>query len=68
MRTPVIAPVIAVLLAASKGSPQVTGQSTATSAPLTNISYEVTFTRANAERRSVSSAMTFTVGGNAPVV
>ncbi len=68
MRTPVIAPIIAVLLAASTGSPQVLGQSTATSAPLTDISYEVTFTRANAERRVVSSAMTFTVGGNAPVI
>ena len=43
-------------------------QSIATSAPLNNIRYEVTFTRANGERRLVSSAMTFTVGGVAPVV
>jgi predicted metalloprotease with PDZ domain len=43
-------------------------QTIATSAPLTNIRYEVTFTRANAERRLVSSAMTFTVGGDAPVI
>ncbi|MEA2766164.1 MAG: hypothetical protein QOK07_2568 [Gemmatimonadaceae bacterium] len=44
------------------------GQSTATSAPITGVSYEVTFTRANAERRVVSSAMSFTVGGTAPVI
>ena len=37
------------------------------SAPLADIRYEVTFTRANAARRLVTSAMTFTVGGNAPV-
>ena len=43
-------------------------QSIATSAPLNDIRYEVTFTRANGERRLVSSAMTFTVGGIAPVV
>ena len=48
--------------------PQTSAQSTAASAPLTDISYEVTFTRANAERRVVSSAMTFTVGGIAPVI
>ena len=49
--------------------PQFAGaQSTVTSAPITNIRYEVTFTRANAERRSVSSGVTFTVGGNAPVI
>ena len=68
MRTPVIAPLIAVALAASTGSHQVAAQGTATSAPLTDISYEVTFTRANAARRLVSSAMTFTVGGTAPVI
>ncbi len=43
-------------------------QSPQTSATLTDIRYEVTFTRANAEQREVSSAMTFTVGGNAPVI
>ena len=43
-------------------------QTPATSAPITGISYEVTFTRANAERRLVSSAMNFTVGGTAPVI
>src|SRR5467141_1540688 len=68
MRTSIIAPLIAVAMAASTGSHQVAAQSTATSAPLTDISYEVTFTRANAERRLVSSAMTFTVGGIAPVI
>lgn len=39
-----------------------------TSAPLSNIRYEVTFTRMNGERRQVSSAMTFTVGGTEPVI
>jgi predicted metalloprotease with PDZ domain len=48
--------------------PTAAAQSPATSAPLTGISYEVTFTRANAERRLVSSAMSFTVGGIAPVI
>ena len=43
-------------------------QGAATSAPITDISYDVTFTRANAERRQVSSAMTFTVGGTEPVL
>jgi predicted metalloprotease with PDZ domain len=40
----------------------------ATSAPLSDIRYEVTFTRANALRRQVTSAMTFTVGGTDPVL
>ena len=43
-------------------------QGVATSAPITDIRYEVTFTRANAEKRQVSSAMTFTVGGTEPVL
>src|SRR5438105_15372876 len=44
------------------------GQGVATSAAITDISYDVTCTRANAERRQVSSAMTFTVGGTEPVL
>src|SRR3954469_12649553 len=40
----------------------------ATSAPLSDIRYEVTFTRANAARRQVTSTMTFTVGGTEPVL
>jgi predicted metalloprotease with PDZ domain len=57
------------LLAVSTGLPNVAaGQSPGTSAPITDISYEVTFTRPNADRRTVSSAMTFTVGGPAPVI
>jgi predicted metalloprotease with PDZ domain len=43
-------------------------QGAATSAPVTNIRYEVTFTRANGERRQVTSTMTFTVGGTDPVL
>ena len=43
-------------------------QTRETSAPIADVGYQVSFTRANAARRMVSSAMTFTVGGNAPVV
>ena len=56
------------LLAAPLGSSAVSAQNTATSAPLSDIRYEVTFNRSNGERRLVSSAMTFTVGGIAPVI
>jgi predicted metalloprotease with PDZ domain len=56
------------LLVALLPTPPASAQATATSAPLTDIRYQVTFTRANAARRVVSSAMTFTVGGNAPVI
>ena len=56
------------LSAAPLGSSAVPAQSIATSAPLSDIRYEVTFTRSNGDRRLVSSAMTFTVGGTAPVV
>jgi predicted metalloprotease with PDZ domain len=59
---------VAALLAPLALFSRASAQSVATSAPLTNIRYEVTFTRANAARRVVSSAMTFTVGGNAPVI
>ncbi|HJP84648.1 MAG TPA: PDZ domain-containing protein [Gemmatimonadaceae bacterium] len=45
-----------------------TAQVVATSAAITDVSYEVTFTRANGERREVGSAMTFTVGGTEPVI
>src|SRR3954469_1090605 len=45
-----------------------TAQVAATSAPITDVRYEVTFTRANGERREVGSAMTFTVGGTEPVI
>jgi len=59
---------LAAALAALQPSPRASAQSTTASAPITDISYEVTFTRANAERRMVSSVMTFTVGGNAAVI
>ena len=49
-------------------SAEAAAQSVATSAPLTDIRYEVTFTRVNAERRQVTSTMTFTVGGSDPVL
>jgi predicted metalloprotease with PDZ domain len=67
MRRKVITTLLS-LLAVPLGSSALAAQSIATSAPLNDIRYEVTFTRANGERRLVSSAMTFTVGGNAPVV
>ena len=59
---------LAAALAALQASPRASAQSTTASAPIADISYEVTFTRANAERRVVSSVMTFTVGGNAAVI
>jgi predicted metalloprotease with PDZ domain len=64
MRTRVLllAPVLAIPL------PRAPAQGVATSAPITDIRYEVTFTRANGERRQVASAMTFTVGGTEPVL
>jgi len=55
-------------LLATVTSADAAAQSVATSAPLSDIRYEVTFTRANAERRQVTSAMTFTVGGTDPVL
>jgi predicted metalloprotease with PDZ domain len=48
--------------------PRASAQPSATSAPITDIRYEVTFTRANGERRQVTSAMTFTVGGTDAVL
>jgi predicted metalloprotease with PDZ domain len=48
--------------------PRASAQPSATSAPITDIRYEVTFTRTNGERRQVTSAMTFTVGGTEPVL
>lgn len=68
MRTPIIALLIAVVLTASTATSNVAAQPIATSAPVTDIRYEVTFTRATAARRLVTTAMTFTVGGSAPVI
>lgn len=59
---------LAVVLGAATSPPRASAQGTATSAPLTDIRYEVTFTRANSQRRQVTSAMTFTVGGTDPVL
>src|ERR1700674_2969353 len=67
MRRKVISTLL-LLLAGPLTSLALSAQGTATSAPLSDIRYEVTFTRTNGERRLVSSAMTFTVGGVAPVV
>jgi predicted metalloprotease with PDZ domain len=68
MRTNVISTLLLLLPAPFVRAPNVSAQIIATSAPLTDIRYEVTFTRPNSENRLVSSAMTFTVGGNAPVL
>jgi predicted metalloprotease with PDZ domain len=56
------------LLPALPALTPIAAQAPPASAVITDIHYEVTFTRANAEQREVSSAMTFTVGGNAPVI
>ena len=67
MRKPILLS-LAAALAALQPYPRASAQSTTPSAPIADIRYEVTFTRANAERRVVSSVMTFTVGGNAAVI
>ncbi|MDQ6770057.1 MAG: PDZ domain-containing protein [Gemmatimonadota bacterium] len=67
MRTKLTHILVSALLAVP-GPARVSAQSAVTSAPLSDIRYEVTFTRANGERRRVSSAMTFTVGGSSPVI
>ena len=59
---------LAALIAAAPSAPGAKAQGVAISAPLTDIRYEVTFTKANGESRQVTSAMTFTVGGTDPVV
>jgi len=68
MRTPIIARLIAVVLAAPAASFNLVAQTSATSAPLADIRYEVIFNRGNAVQRQVTAAMTFTVGGTAPVI
>src|ERR1700704_5125665 len=67
MRTRAIL-LLGAVIAATLPPPRASAQGIATSAPLTNIRYEVTFTQVNAERRQVSSVMTFTVGGTEPVL
>ena len=68
MKISVVPALIALGLAAVVSSRPVAAQSPTISAPLADIRYEVTFTRANADKRLVTSAMTFTVGGSAPVI
>lgn len=68
MQIKVIAAVIILGLSSTVSSGTLAAQNTTASAPLADIRYEVTFTRANAGRSVVGSAMTFTVGGNAPVI
>ncbi|MFL5510119.1 MAG: PDZ domain-containing protein [Gemmatimonadaceae bacterium] len=60
--------VLAPAIAMGGLSIRATAQVVATSAPISDISYEVTFTRTNAAVRRVSSAMTFTVGGGEPLL
>ncbi|HMI49792.1 MAG TPA: hypothetical protein VK481_14050, partial [Gemmatimonadaceae bacterium] len=66
MRTRII--LFAAVLAAPVSPLPVWAQANATSAPITDIRYEVTFTRANGVRRQVTSTMTFTVGGTDPIL
>lgn len=68
MRRKVIITLLFLVLTAAAGFVALGAQSSATSALVTDIRYEVTFTQANGESRLVSSAMTFTVGGSAPVL
>jgi len=60
--------ILVVVAAASTTSQRAAAQPVATSAPLSDIRYEVTFARANAQRRLVNTAMTFTVGGTEPIL
>jgi predicted metalloprotease with PDZ domain len=66
MRTRII--LFAAVLVVPVSPLSVWAQGIATSAPITDIRYEVTFTRANGARRQVTSTMTFTVGGTDPVL
>lgn len=66
--TKVFPALLASLLATGGQLPRAAAQVVAASAPITDIRYEVTFTRANGERRQVGSAMTFTVGGTDSVI
>jgi predicted metalloprotease with PDZ domain len=68
MSTKAVIPLFCSLFFSPGFSVPLSAQASQTSAILSDIRYEVTFTRANAEQREVSSAMTFTVGGNAPVI
>lgn len=69
MRPKLIPPVIPLVLAGViLHTSAALAQSPIASAPLTDIHYDVIFTSANAAQRQVRSAMTFTVGGLAPVV
>src|SRR5205085_1624408 len=63
-----VLPLAASFFATVAMSPPMAGQAAPASAPIRDIRYEVTFTRANGERREVGSAMTFTVGGTEPVI
>ena len=67
MRAAVVVLVVPAIVVGTSVS-DASAQAVATSAPIADISYEITFTRANGEQRRVSSAMTFTVGGKEPVV
>ncbi|HVX39562.1 MAG TPA: PDZ domain-containing protein [Gemmatimonadaceae bacterium] len=57
-----------VLAGSGVAGAQVSPASDTVSAPIHDVRYEVTFTRDNAEQRSVDVAMTFTTAGNAPVL
>jgi len=61
-------PLLASFFATALQSSPLAAQANATSAPITDVRYEVTFTRTNGEQRHVGSAMTFTVGGTQPVL
>src|SRR4051794_753009 len=68
MRIKLVYVLLSLAFAASVPPVRGSAQTVATSAPVTDVRYEVTFNRTNGEQRVVSSTMTFTVGGNAPVI
>jgi len=56
------------VLAARLAGGQAAARSDTVSAPIRDVRYDVTFTRANGERRAVDVTMTFTTAGTSPVV
>lgn len=64
-----VCPCIAVLLAAAGGVARTSAaQSSASSASVSDIHYDVIFTAASAARRHVTTEMRFSVGSDAPVI
>ncbi|HUQ98012.1 MAG TPA: PDZ domain-containing protein [Gemmatimonadaceae bacterium] len=67
VRTKVVPLLLACAGTVAVGSQRLLAQMPFVSAPLTDIRYEVNFTRVNSASRNVGSSMAFTVGGDLPV-